>query len=76
MELSTGVDKKTVVAQKCREGGEIAVLKIYIHSIYHMMAQTLALLTCILPNFPSNESFDVQIYWYIFRGDNGDSDTA
>lgn len=76
MELGTGVDKKTVVAQKCR-GGEIAVLKKkYVYSIYHMIAQTLALLTRILPNFPSNEGFDVQIYWYIFRGDNGDSDTA
>lgn len=68
--------QKTVVAQKCR-GGEIVVLKKkYVYSIYHMIAQTLALLTRILPNFPSNEGFDVQIYWYIFRGDNGDSDTA
>lgn len=34
------------------------------------------LLTHILPSFPSNKGFDVQIYWYIFWGDNGDSDTA
>lgn len=28
------------------------------------------------PSFPSNKGFDVQIYWNIFRGDDGDSDTA
>lgn len=56
--------------------GNSGVKKKYVYSIYHMIAQTLALLTRILPNFPSNEGFDVQIYWYIFRGDNGDSDTA
>lgn len=30
----------------------------------------------IIPYFPSNEGFDVQVNWYIFRGDNGDLDTA
>ncbi len=43
---------------------------------YYTTARTFALLTHILPSFPSNKGFDVQIYWYIFWGDNGDSDTT
>lgn len=42
----------------------------------YMAEYTFFLLTHILPNFPSNKGFNVQIYWYIFWGDNGDSDTA
>lgn len=30
----------------------------------------------ILPGPPSNKGLDVQIHWYIFRRDDGDSDTA
>lgn len=28
------------------------------------------------PKLSSDEGFDVQIYWYVFRGDDRDSDTA
>lgn len=28
------------------------------------------------PGPPSNKGLDVQIHWYVFRGDDGDSDTA
>lgn len=35
-----------------------------------------SLIAHIVPYFPSNEGFDVQVNWYIFRRDDGDLDTA
>lgn len=63
MELGARVDKRTEVQRRRWNSG---VKKVHIQYIF----------THILPNFPSNKGFDVQIYWYIFRGDNGDPDTA
>ncbi len=57
--------------KRFRDVEEIAVLKkIIIWQFTHVLFKN------FLPNFPSNKSLDVQIYWYVFWGDDGDSDTA
>lgn len=69
MELGAKGDKKK---KKCRDDGQIVMLE----NTVILWQQTHASFTNILPKFSSNKGFNVQIYWYIFWGDNGDSDTA